>query len=256
MSKRTERMGQTRINNFGSVMIITEYRKATDIDVYFPEYDFTVEHATYDAFEKGSIKCVFEPRIYGMGYLGVGEYKVSENGKATKVYDTWNHMLKRCYDPKYHMERPTYSNCEVCEEWLNFQVFSKWYEENYYEIEDKVMSLDKDILVKGNKIYSPDTCVFVPQQINTLFVKSDAIRGELPIGVTINTNGRTNKFQAQCKVNGKKTYIGNYSSPEKAFEAYKEFKENIIKSTADEYKEYIPAKLYDAMYNYEVNIND
>lgn len=254
MSKRTERLGETLINNFGSEMIIVEYRKYSDIDVYFPEYDYTVKHAKYSAFEKGKIRCPFEPRVFGIGYIGVGEYKASENGKTTKVYDIWRAMLRRCYDPKLHMKEPTYFNCEVCDEWLNFQNFAAWYEENYYEIEDKVMCLDKDILVKGNKIYSPDTCVFVPQEINTLFVKSDATRGELPIGVSIDR--RTNKFQAQCTVNGKLTHIGCYSSPEEAFEAYKEFKEELIKSTADQYKDYIPDKLYDAMYNYEVSIFD
>lgn len=254
MSKRTERLGETRINNFGSVMIIVEYRKNSDIDIYFPEYDFTVEHATYGAFERGEIKCPFEPRVFGVGYIGVGEYKAFENGKTTKVYDTWNRMIERCYDPKYHMKNPTYSNCEVCDEWLNFQVFSKWYEENYYEIEDKIMSLDKDILFKGNKTYSPDTCVFVPQEINSLFTKSNATRGSYPLGVCLDR--RTNKFQAYCKVNGKKKHIGCYNSPEEAFEAYREFKEELIKSTADEYKDYIPDKLYDAMYNYEVSIFD
>ena len=254
MSKRTERLGETLINNFGSEMIIVEYRKAGDIDVYFPEYDYTAEHVRYGDFKKGEIKCPFEPRVFGIGYIGVGEYKASENGKATKVYGTWKDMLKRCYDPKYHMKRPTYFNCEVCEEWLNFQNFASWYEENYYEIEDKVMCLDKDILVKGNKIYSPDTCVFVPQEINNLFTKRDAARGELPLGVS--TNRRTNKFEAQCKVNGKTTYIGRYNSPEEASAAYKEYKEELIKSIADEYKEYIPDKLYDAMYNYDVSIFD
>lgn len=256
MSKRIERLGETLINNFGSEMIIVEYRKYSDIDVYFPEYSFTAEHATYNNFEKGNIKCPFEPRLFGIGYIGVGEYKASENGKTTKAYYTWHAMLQRCYDSKLHMEYPTYSNCEVCDEWLNFQNFAAWYEENYYEIEDKVMCLDKDILVKGNKMYSPDTCVFVPQEINLLFTKCDAARGELPIGVRIKTNRRTNKFEAQCKVHGKKKHIGYYSSPEEASAAYKEFKEELIKSIADEYKDYIPDKLYDAMYNYEVSIFD
>ena len=256
MSKRTERLGETLNNNFGSEMIIVEYRKAKDIDVYFPEYDYTAEHVRYGDFEKGKIKCPFEPRVFGIGYLGVGEYKAWENGKDTKVYKAWKNMLQRCYDSKLHMKHPTYFNCTVCDEWLNFQNFAAWYEENYYEIEDKVMCLDKDILVKGNKIYGPDTCVFVPQEINLLFTKRDAARGESPIGVSIRTDRRRNMFQAYCRVNGKLKHIGYYSSPEEASAAYKEFKEELIKSIADEYKEYIPDKLYDAMYNYEVSLFD
>ena len=87
-------------------------------------------------------------------------------------------MLRRCYDEKLHKKYPTYIDCKVCEEWLNFQNFAKWYYNNYYEIENEKICLDKDILHKGNKIYSPDNCVFVPNNINVLFVKSDKSRGD------------------------------------------------------------------------------
>ena len=120
------------------------------------------------------------------------------------------------------------------------------------------MALDKDILVKGNKTYSPNTCVFVPQNINTLFIKSNKIRGKYPIGVTFNKD--KNKYQAQCNtlINGKnmKKTLRLYNTIEEAFNAYKQFKEANIKQIADYYKENIPDKLYEAMYNYKVEITD
>ena len=102
MGKKIDRTGEERVNNFGSKMIIREYRKYSDIDVYFPEYDWTFEHAQYNNFEKGEIKCPYEPRLYGVGYLGEGRYKAKENGKNTDEYIIWYSMLKRCYDPEFH----------------------------------------------------------------------------------------------------------------------------------------------------------
>ena len=193
--------------------------------------------------------------VYGKGYIGEGAYKSKENGKNTRAHKTWTDMLRRCYSSKYQEKKPTYIGCKVCEEWLNFQVFAEWYEENYYEIPGQVMNLDKDILIKGNKIYSPETCCFVPQNINLLFTKSDNTRGDLPIGVYYDKQHK--KYKAQCNTGtGKKKFLGRYNTPEAAFNAYKEFKEAYIKKTANDLIEDIPFELYRAMINYEVDIDD
>ena len=229
-----------------------------DVDVYFPEYDWTFEHAEYNPFKRGSIKCPYEKRVYGVGYLGEGKYKPSENGKLTRVYKTWHHMLERCYDEKVHKKYPTYMDCEICEEWLNFQNFGEWDSENYYKIEGERMHLDKDILCKGNKIYSKETCLFVPQIINTLFVKRDNDRGESCIGTSL----KDGKYQVKCSLINPKTgkskneYLGYYDTQEKAFEVYKYYKEKNIKQVADYYKGQIPTILYNVLYNYEVEITD
>ena len=185
MGKTIDRTGERGINTFGSEMVIVEYRGALDIDVYFPEYNWTAKGVQYGHFKEGNVKCPYEKRYYGIGYLGEGKYKVWENGKHTRVYKTWNHMLQRCYSEKYHEKESTYINCEVCNEWHNFQNFGKWFDDNYYEIEGEEMNLDKDILVKHNKIYSPETCVFVPHKINKLFVKGDKVRGKSVIGTSL-----------------------------------------------------------------------
>ena len=242
-------------------MEIIEYRKSNDIDVYFEEYNWIFHHTQYDNFRKGTLKCPYERRTYNIGYLGEGKYKTRVNNRKTEYYEEWIGMLRRCYNnnQRDRNKRPKYDGWTVCEEWHNFQNFAEWYEENYYEIKEEKMCLDKDILVKGNKIYSPQTCVFVPNRINVLFTKSDKIRGDFPIGVTYHKRDKVfeskmcymdkNKIKHSC-------YLGRYNTSEEAFESYKKAKENYIKQVADEYKLYIPKELYDAMYDYRVEITD
>ena len=246
--------GECKLNKDKDLMRIVNYRNDDDIDVHLPECHIIITHVSYDDFKKGNITNPCKPTVCGVGYIGLGPYKSRENGKITKEYEAWKNMLKRCYDSKLHEKYPTYIGCKVVEEGHNFQNFAAWYEDNYYEIEDQKICLDKDILIKGNKIYGPDTCVFVPQNINLLFVKSNAIRGDLPIGVYYDKQRR--KYAARCKVNSQKRHIGYFDTLEEAFQAYKQFKENVIQSTADEYQYQIPEVLYDAMYNYRVEKDD
>ena len=163
----------------------------------------------------------------------------------------------QCYSvvmtQKYHEKYPTYKGCSVCEEWWNFQNFAEWYEDNFYTIEGEKICLDKDILVKGNKIYSPKTCTFVSNRINSLFTKNNKSRGELPIGVTKRKNGH----QVYCN-NGSGKYIclGTFDTPHEAFLMYKINKELVIQGIANEYKDKIPTKLYEALMEYEVKEYD
>ena len=258
MGRKIDRTGEEGYNNFGSKMVIVEYRKALDIDVYFPEYNWTFEHTRYDNFKKGKIKCPYERRHYGVGYLGEGKYKTKENGKFTDEYDIWHHMIQRCYDPKYQEKEPTYKGCAVENYFLNFQNMGEWINENYYEIHGEKMCLDKDILCKGNKIYSRNTCVFVPQRINNLFTKCDNSRGKNPIGVHPNSSGN---YQVHCNNGyGKQISLGTYNSKEEAFQVYKQYKESLIKETIDSYEGKIPephySRLREAMYNYKVEMDD
>lgn len=252
------KVGDINKNSIGSIMRVIKINSYQDILVEFIEYNY-ITKTTCQCFEKGLVKCPYEPRVYSVGFLGEGKYNsTDENNKNTKCSNMWRHMLQRCYSEKYKSKHPTYKDCSVCEEWHNFQNFAKWYEENYYEVGNEEMHLDKDILAKNNKIYSPSTCVFVPQKINVLFTKANKSRGIYPIGITYDKD--RNKYSVSCGVviNGmhKQKKIGRYDNIEKAFQCYKDFKENYIKQVADEYKPYIPRELYDAMYRYKVEITD
>ena len=255
MSKE-ERLGEARTMNCGEIAFIVNYTCCKDITVQFKKTGELVK-TTYSCFKNGNVKSRFTPSVYGIGYIGY-EKSRDENGKLYDSYIRWMSMLTRCYSDKCQKTHPTYRDCYVCEEWHNYSNFKNWYDENYYEIEGEQMALDKDILVKNNKIYSPDTCVFVPQNINILFIKHNKARGKYPIGVSFYKV--VNKYIARCRIfyNGKtqQKFLGYYNTIDDAFKVYKEFKEADIKQVADEYKDKIPDKLYEAMYNYEVEITD
>ena len=254
-----ERINEENYNRYGTLMKIVEYNNAIDIIVEFQDEHRARVHTSYQGFKKGEVKNPYDKTAYNVGYLGQGKYKAKINNKKTKAYEVWKKMLQRCYDPYTINKQLTYKDCFVCEEWHNFQNFCKWFYKNYYEIEGEKMCLDKDILCKGNKIYSPETCIFVPQRINNLFLKSNVARGKYPIGV--HWYKSSNKFMAHCQIldkenNKKAIHLGYYNTSEEAFLSYKVFKEKYIKEVADEYKDLIPQKLYDVLYSYEVEIND
>lgn len=234
-------------------MKIIKYNRNNDIEVYFEEYDWSIKNISYQSFKKGTLSCPYEKRTYGIGYLGEGKYKTRENNKKTKAYIVWSDLLRRCYCIEY--KNITYKDCRVCNEWHNFQNFAEWFYKNYYDIDSQCMALDKDILCKGNKIYSPNTCVFVPQRINNLFTKRQNRRGNNKIGV--HEHKRDKVYEVNCNdCNGKQIYLGRYLNENEAFNSYKEYKEKIIKEVADKYKDKIPNKLYEALYKYEVEITD
>lgn len=257
MSKENNRLGERRIMKCGEKCEIVEYNGVRNVTVKFLKTGELVK-STYSDFKTGNIRSHFTPTVYGVGIVGLERTK--ENGKQLKSYETWSGMLRRCYDEMYKEKHPTYIGCKVCEEWKYYPNFKKWFDENYYEIEGFRMNLDKDILNKGNKVYSPENCVFVPKSINSLFTKSDAKRNDLPIGVTWYKN--TNEYKAYCNVFNittnisKLKHLGYYNTPEEAFKVYKIVKEENVKLVADYYRGQIPKKLYDAMYRYEVHIDD
>ena len=223
MSKET-RLGEARMMNCGEIAFIVNYACSNDITVQFKTTGEFVK-TTYQCFKKGSVKSRFTPSVFGVGIIG-NEKSIDENGKTTKSYSVWTSMLRRCYSDECQKTHPTYKDCYVCTEWLNYSNFKKWFNDNYYEIYGEQMCLDKDILMKGNKAYSPNTCVFVPQNINKLFTKNNKARGKYPIGVNFN-NKYANKYRVDCNIfyNGKSQYknLGFYNTIEDAFNAYKQY---------------------------------
>jgi hypothetical protein len=252
---KERRVGEISYNSYQSKMKIIEYNSSEDITIEFENGWKT--KSIYSLFKKGAIKSPYDISVYGHGYIGEGNYIPTINRKPTKPYMYWRTMLQRCYDKNLHKRSPSYIGCEVCSEWLNYQNFAQWFENNYYEIDNIRMNLDKDIMVKGNKVYSPETCVIVPIFINELFTKNNTRRGNFPLGVSYDKN--SNKYLTYCRIHGQssKKFLGSYDNPNDAFYiGYKPFKENYIKELANEYKDRIPQNLYDAMINYVVEITD
>ncbi len=183
----------------------------------------------------------------GIGYHG------SENVDCTsESYLIWHDMLNRCYNEKFHGRQPLYMGCTVCEEWLNYSNFKVWYDQ--HKILGMSLDLDKDILFKGNKLYSPETCCLVPHAINTLFLSKKADRGDYPMGVSYEKDKK--KFRAAMAFMGEQIKLGTFDTAESAFARYKLYKEDFIKDMAEQYRDEIPDKVYDAMMNWKIEIDD
>lgn len=236
----TDRTGEERYNNAGSLMRIIKYRNNKDIDILFVEHDYIKQHINYNKFVNGTISSPYDTTLYNLGFIGEGNYTHNSHGK---IYDTWRNMFYRCYDNNFHHREPSYINCEVDEEWYNFQNFAQWYEDNYYEMPEEKLDLDKDFLYEGNKIYSPETCCFLPHSINMLIVKSNTTKGDCPVGI----NFYKNKYVVNISINNKNKYLGRYSTIEEALSVYRENKTNYINSKLEEYKDYIPIFLYERL---------
>lgn len=131
-------------------------------------------------------------------------------------YKTWQSMLNRCYSTKIQDKYPTYIGCSVADEWHTFSVFKNWMEKQDWQ--DK--QLDKDLLFDGNKVYSPETCVFVTRTVNSFTIDSGATRGEWPIGVYWDKGA--NKFQSRCSnpFTKKQEYLGYFICEQEAHQAW------------------------------------
>ena len=196
-----------------------------------------------DDWSKRAMKLV----MCGIGYHG----KEGIDCKS-ESYLKWHDMINRCYNMKFHERQPQYRDCVVCEEWLNYSNFKVWYNQN--KIPGMTLDLDKDILFKGNKVYSPETCCFVPHAINTLLLNGRKNRGDFPIGVHYDKDKE--KYRAEMSFMGRQIKLGSFDTAESAFARYKKYKEDFIQDIAEQYKSKIPDKVYEAMMKWEIEIND
>lgn len=257
-NKCFERLGERGLNNQGCPMKIIVYNNFSDIIVEFQDRYKAKVHAAYREFKEGGIKNPYYPSVCGVGMIGT-KYPSKINNKPTKEYKVWRAILDRCFIPHQKAKHPTYIDAACCDEWLLYENFYEWLhkQENLDGwLNGKRWAIDKDILHKGNKTYSPENCCLVPMNVNSLFTKCGAARGNTPIGVCERKDG----FEAWCKnpFTDRIEYLGKYSTSNEAFYVYKKYKEKIIKQVAEtEYsKGNITKSCYDAMMNYEVEITD
>ena len=194
------------------------------------------------------------PNVYGVGYMGNNfELKSSYNGKKCPIYYAWVRMFERCYSKKLHESFPTYIGCTVSDEFKDYSKWRVWYDN--YPYKQDGWQLDKDLLIKGNKVYSESTCVFLPQEINAVLTKRTASRGEYLIGVCWSKTA--NAFKAQVrKSKGKQKNLGYFATEIEAFNAYKTAKESFVKEQANKFKSQIDERAYEALMNYTVEIDD
>ena len=235
---------------------IVKYNNARDVVIQFVNTRF--ETTVYlGSIRNGYVKDCYAPSVYGVGITGT-KYQPTINGVITKEYELWQSMLKRCYNSTYKKKHPTYEGCEVSDKFKSYEYFYEWCNKQIgfdNEGNGNPFQLDKDLLIKGNKVYSETTCVFIPSEINLLLINNTASRGEHLIGVCWS---KTNKaFIAQVNKNkGKSEHLGFFNTELEAFNAYKTAKESFVKEQANEWKDKIDPRAYEALMKYKVNIND
>ena len=231
---------------------ILKYNDSYNVEIQFLKTGYETV-ARLGHIKSGSIKDPYSPSVYGVGITGA-KYPISEGGRNTKEYDLWNGMLRRCYSDALKKKYPTYIDCEVSDNFKSYEYFYEWCHKQI-GFSNKDWHLDKDLLVKGNKVYSENTCVFIPQEINLMLIKCDASRGEHLIGVC--WHKKDNAFVAMVsKTKGKREYLGFFKTEIEAFNSYKQAKESFVKEQANKWKDEIDIRAYNALMKYTVEITD
>ena len=216
------------------------------ITVVFKEninHDIITDYRTLKA---GNILNPYFARYYGIGYLGVGKYRMSKNKQPTPSYSAWRFLMMRLFCEKRLLINPTYRGCTICKSWCNFQVFSDWFysHESYglgYE-------LDKDLLISGNRHYSPETCVMIPQEINKALKTAQVNSVVAGVRKRKNTKG----YQVRVTEHGKRRHVGEFYTEEEASAAYVKAKEEYIHSLAENWKGKIEERAYQALKSWTV----
>ena len=151
-------------------------------------------------------------------------------------------MIRRCYNEGTKDKFPAYYGiCKVCNQWLNMQIFSEWFEENKYECGER-LHIDKDILYPGNKIYSPDTCIFVPQSINCFFTEHN-----ISISRGVSFRKDTKKYTARISIYNTQRVLGCYNTKEEAELHYIKARKEYIEEVLKKYENKIPLEIYNKL---------
>ena len=232
-------------NTYGKFTVL-EYISNVNIVVKFLKTGF-VTKTTLTQIQLGTVADKLLPRLHGVGVLG-DKYTLKEGGVTKREYKLWSGMLYRCYDECYKARFPTYNDCEVSEYFKRYDNFHEWCNTQKGFTEDG-WHLDKDLIVSGNKVYSENNCVFLPEIVNLAIVKPKKSR-DLPTGVSKAYKSR--KFAARIGQYGSIKYLGAFYEIEDAYNTYKDAKKVYITELADKYKHLLDERAYDALINYKV----
>ena len=236
--------------------IITNYVNANNINIKFLTTGYETKTCS-SCIVCGEIRDRYYPTVLDIGVIG-DEATRDVRGEKFKEYILWTHMLSRCYSKRVHEKSPSYHDCTVSEKFKYYPFFKDWCNKqqgfNLVDADGNTFELDKDILIKGNKVYSEETCVFVPKEVNSVFPKCDRSRGIYPVGV--NYHKASKKFVAQISYSKKKVHLGCFDTVEEAFLVYKKAKEHQIKSIAEKYKGVLDHRVYETMMGYVVELKD
>ena len=246
-------LNKTYTNKQGLNYKIVHYNNYYDIIVMFDSG--YIKSTTMKEVKRNAIKDKLSPSVYGVGIVGI-RYNTKVDGEHTIEYGTWKNMLGRCYSEKCRHKLQSYDDCTVSENFKKYSYFYEWVNKQvgFKSVDDmgNIFQLDKDLLSKSNKIYSENTCVFLPLEINSALAIKDSKHKNFHVGVRKNRN----KCEAICRINSKSTYLGLFDTEIEAFNAYKQAKENYLKQLAEKWKDQIDERAYNALMSYQVEITD
>lgn len=249
-----EYVGRTFSTKTCGDVVVLKHENDDKVQVRFSKTGSVVK-TTLRSLLKGSIKDREQPSVFGVGV--VGEDKICTDGVLHADYRLWVNILNRCYK-RYKRSRVQYEGCIVSENFKYFPYFRNWCanQKGYGSVDDfgHAFAIDKDILVKGNRIYSEDTCCFVPREINNLLNGRKNRNQKLPTGVHLRES--SGKYIAAICKDRVVTHIGVYTTSSEAFEAYKVVKETYIKEVADKWKAQIDPRVYEVLMDWNVTYDE
>ena len=249
--KKSEYEGSVfKTNNYGDVVVL-EYNNTRDVTIKFLNTGNIRKTGTTE-IKKGEIRDNEAFPRYMVGVMDIPN-ELRRGQPIPREYSIWSGVRQRCYNENIRHLNPSYQEVEMSENFKRYSYFKEWCNKQIGFDQDG-WHLDKDILSKDNKVYSEDTCCFVPPEINSLITKADRIRGKYPIGIY--EDKQAGKFKVRISVEGKQKHIGRYYCEKEAFYAYKEAKEAHIKSLAEKWKDQIDPRVYGALMKWEINIDD
>lgn len=190
--------------------------------------------------------------VYGVG-VNRGEYPTTKGLDIVKEYDLWHSILTRVYSESFLIKCPTYRGCSISENFKSYSYFHSWCQ-SQLGFKFNGWHLDKDLLIKRNKLYSENTCVFIPQEINKVLTLRQIDRGIHPVGVYLHRP--TGKYRAQISLSGQRFHLGLFKSAKEAFSAYKKAKEAYLVTLAEKYKGKLDPRAYQALKSYQVEVSD
>ena len=231
---------------------VLKYNDNKNVEIRFLKTEYETS-ATLGNIRNGKVKDPYSASVYDVGISGT-KYPPTINDVKTKEYGLWQNMLERCYNDTFKKKRPTYEGCEASENFKSFEYFYEWCNKQI-GFGNEGWHLDKDLLTKGNKVYSEDSCIFIPNEINLLLTKRTTSRGKHLIGVCWHNASKS--FIAMVNKNkGKQEYLGCFKTELEAFNAYKVAKEAFVKEQANKWKGKIDDRAYEALMKYTVEITD
>lgn len=233
------------------VCTVVDYIRDKRIQVVFD--DGTLMWTAGKELRNGVLKSPYARTVHGVGFIGEGEHVACPCRKSSVVNSRWRNMLKRCYNPQPSEVLP-YKGCIVCKRWHNFQLFADDYYEMLQGRDSSLLQIDKDLRVKGNRVYSKATCTLLPSQINSLLINSKSARGCYPVGVSFSK--RDKRYLAKYNCENVPVRLGTYTTADEAFAAYKQHKEAHIKVQAEKYRDILLPRDYNLLLEYKILITD